>query len=162
MLSNEREHDRQKPVPGDSSPSDSDSTTRRRFSFGLLSARQLAGVVVSMTSWRTCEPSKVISLSLDLSFAGGDDLGTGSSDGIQTAGATARTSNQPGALSSSSSSESTLRFFDLGEGGSDQFNGKSKGATILHNPYHMEGNSRLRLNGVQQRRSIVVRMDAYF
>ena len=30
-----------------------------------------------------CEPSKVISLSLDFSFAGGDDLGAGSGDGTQ-------------------------------------------------------------------------------
>ena len=30
-------HDRQEPVPGGSSPSDSDSTTRRLFDLGLLS-----------------------------------------------------------------------------------------------------------------------------
>jgi len=102
-----------------------------------------------MTSRRTREPFSVMPLNLDFSFAGGDDLGAGSSDGIQTDVATVQMHNQPG-VSSSSSSESTLRFFDLGEGGSDRFKGKLKGITILHNPHRMEENSQFRLSEVQR------------
>lgn len=75
-----------------------------------------SGVVVGMRQ-RECGPSKEIPWSLDLSFAGGDDLGTGSSDGIQIGGTMVQTFNQPRVMASSSSSESTLRFFEWGEGG---------------------------------------------
>ena len=87
-------------------------------------------------------------LSLDFSFAGGDDLGAGSSDGIQTGVVTVQTYNQPGV--SSSSSESTLRFFGLGEGGSGRFKSELKGVTILHNTHRMEENSQFRLSEVQR------------
>ena len=96
------------------------------------------------------EPSKVISLSLDFRFVGGDDLGTGSSDRIQIGSATLQWFNQPGVLSSSSSSEFTLRFFDLGEGGSGRFESESRGVAILQNPYHMGESSQPRLSRVQQ------------
>jgi hypothetical protein len=66
-----------------------------------------------------------MSLSLDFNFAGGDDLGAGTSARIQIGDSTAQTINRPGALSSPSSSESTLRFFDLGEGGTSQFKSAS-------------------------------------
>ena len=102
-----------------------------------------------MASRETSEPSKVISLSLDFSFAGGDDLGAGSSDGIQTGVATVQMRNKLG-VSSSSSSESTLRFFDFGEGGSGRFKSELQGAAILHNPHRVEENSQLRLSVVQQ------------
>ena len=91
----------------------------------------------------------MISLSLDLSFAGGDDLGTGSSGEIETDSSIGQWFNQPGVLSSSSSSESTLRFFDLGEGGSGRLESESQGVTIFNNSYRMGENSRLLLSGVQ-------------
>lgn len=64
------------------------------------------------------KPSRVISLSLDFNFAGGDDLGTGSDSDVKTGSDAVRTFDRPGVLSSSS--ESTLRLLDLGEGGSSR------------------------------------------
>jgi hypothetical protein len=121
VLSNRRENKQQMSVPGGSSP-DSDSTTRRRFDFGLLSTLNQVRCVVSLILWM-CEPSKAISLSLDFSFKGGDDLGTGSSDREVTDRDEIQAFNRPG-VSSSSSSESTLRFFDPGEGGSGWLGGQ--------------------------------------
>ena len=63
------------------------------------------------------KPSRVMSLSLDFNFAGGDDLGTEPDSGVRADSDAARTFDRPVVLSSSSS-ESTLRFLDLGEGGS--------------------------------------------
>lgn len=65
------------------------------------------------------KPSRVISLSLDFNFAGGDDLGTESDSDVKTGSDAVRTFDRPGVLSSSSS-ESTLRLLDLGEGGSSR------------------------------------------
>ena len=103
-----------------------------------------------MVSCRMCEPSKVMPLSLDFSFPGGDDLGAGSSDGIQSGGTVAPQFDQPEALPSSSSPESTLRFFDLGGGGSGRLMSEPQGITTLRNSYRMEVNSRLQLREVQR------------
>ena len=80
MLINKREHGHRKLVPGGSSSSDSDSNTRRRFDFGLPSACPLVGIM----SQRTRRPSRVTPLSLDFNFAGGEELGAGSNNEIQT------------------------------------------------------------------------------
>ena len=103
-----------------------------------------------MTLCRVCEPSKVISLSLDFNCLGGDDLGAGSSDIIQINNIIAPTFTQPEVLPSSSSPESTLRFFDLGGGGSDRLKGEPQGIATLRNSYRMEENLELRLREVQQ------------
>ena len=50
-----------------------------------------------MRLW-TCKPPKVISLSLDFSFAGGDDLGTESSGKIQANSGTVKKSTNRGFL----------------------------------------------------------------
>lgn len=69
---------------------------------------------------------------------------------FRQAGSTTQWFNQPGVLSSSSLSDSTLRFFDLGEGGSVRLESVLQGVAMFHDSYRMEENSRLRLSEVQR------------